>query len=410
MAKLILCSLFFAGPFVHAFDILPEYQGITEGDLTRFDKPTEIDSEYQIIRNGFDLPLGWERRWQLAPRAFDMALGSLSNKYFLSYSRLKLEAKLLESLTFHFTYFAQRDFEVDQTRHILELSQRVTDYLRINLYGDPSHYKRENDMGLALLIQPSERWHHRIYYTMHDIGRAEHNDLPDHFDKGASPNSMGWTGMFNGEILWLRAGLRYDQPAAWIRPQEQRIFSYNKKLAFVDGIYHLDERHRAGVRMQWDSIFKGQEPDAAASPVPVESWRYERLQSRVQYEIGHPDDLLNYETAFTHVHRRWTNHSGQRMEHYNELPSVAVSIRGTLRADGWDRLRFEYEHGWYSRFGDLSLAPNQKAAPTEARLQAAYEWALIKKGKLQLALNFDMDQWTPVPTFEGGNGKFQIEF
>lgn len=379
---------------------MPEYQGLSEADLQKFETPRDIDSEYQTVMNAYTFPIEWERDWQQSSKAIDLSIGSLSNKLFYHYSRLKVEAPLNDSLNFHFTVFSQRDREVDQVRHVLELSQRVLPKWRINIYGEPSLYKRENDMGVAVLWAPSERWKHRFYYTIHDLTRAEHNDQADRFVSGRDPRSIGWIASGENGPLWLRIGLRYDQPVTWIRPQEARIFSYDKKLAFADAHWSLSDRRRLTARAQWDETFKGQEKDTPASVIVPESWKLSRLFARFAFKKGEAEDRWGFETAITHAQRHWVALNGE-LTHFNDLVSVAV------RFDHW---RAEYEMGIFRRFGDLYLAPTQKHSPAEHRLQTAYEWSFRNNAKLILALNFDADQWTPVPTFEGGNGMFRAEF
>lgn len=403
-----LLSFIISNP-VFAFDILPEYQGLSEADLLKFETPLEVDSEYQTILNAYTYSADWEKEWSQSRRALDLSIGSLSNSRFYQYNRLKLEVPLSESLNFHFNAFQQRDREIDQTRHILELSQRVSPQFRINAYGEPSTFKRENDLGFALLWLPSESWQHRFYYTFHDLTREDHNDKPDKFVAGKSPNSMGWHISGDTGRLWMRAGFRYDQPVKWLRPQEGRDFSYGKKLIYADGIISLRDRKRFTSRLQWDETYKAQARDTAASTITPERWRLNRFFARFSFVQGEAEDPWGYEASVMHAQRRWNALNGE-MSHFNELASLAFNFRGTRRGENFDRYRVEYEAGFFRRFGDMALAPTQKDSPAEHRLQTAYEFSFQSKAKLRLALNFDADQWTPIPTFEGGQGQFRTEF
>lgn len=405
----VLFIVMWISPWAAAFDVSPEYQGLSESDLKALEGPQGIDSEYQIIANGFFLPLEWERFYQSQRRAADLSIGSLGNKNFLIYSRVKTEADLLETLRFQFNYVAQRDRETDQLRHVLELSQRLTTKLRLNVYGEPSFYKRENDMGVAL-VSEGERWSHRLYYTLHDLTRAEHNDLADKFRGGRDPRSLGLASVYSGDEVWARFGVRYDQPVTWDRPQEQRVYSYSKKLIYGDAIWTLNPGSRVGIRLQWDETFEGQEPDSATSTVVAESWRLQRLQSRLSYFHGAEGDRLGYGAAFSHVHRKWTGVDGRSLQHFNEMPSAELRLRAARREHGFDHVRIEYEFAWYSRFGAKELAPDQKQSPHEQRLQTGYEFNFKGDARLMLAFNFDMDEWTPAPTFEGGQGIFRTTF
>lgn len=392
-----------------AFDILPEYQGLSEADLLKFETPLEVDSEYQTIMNAYTYSAEWEREWSESRRALDLSVGSLSNSRFFQYNRLKIEVPLTDGLNFHFHGFQQRDREVDQTRHILELSQKLTSQFRINAYGEPSTFKRENDIGFALLWLPVQNWQNRFYYTFHDLTRADHNDKPDKFVGGQSPNSVGWSLSGLSGPVWLHAGFRYDQPVKWLRPQESRLFRYSKTLIYADGILRLSDRLRLSTRLQFDETLKAQDRDTAASALTPESWRLSRQFARFSLIEGNPEDPWGLEASLMHAQRRWKALAGE-MSHFNELASAALNIRGTRRGDAFDHYRVEYEVGFFRRFGDMNLAPTQKDSPAEHRLQTAYEFTFNNRARLKLALNFDADQWTPAPTFEGGQGQFRTEF
>lgn len=399
-----------SSPTALAFDILPEYQGLSETDLQKFERPADLDSEYQSLLNAYALPPEWDHEWQDRSNVMDFSVGSLSNKHFLLYSRLKVEADWLEKLRFRFIYFAQRDREVDQTRHILELSEKLTPWLRVAIYGEPSLYKRENDLGLALEVAKGD-FSNRIYYTSHDLTRAEHNDQPDYFTKRGNPASIGWTGL-KRESAWRgQMGFRIDRPVTWMRPREKRVFEYEKRLVFGEAAWMRSISEIYGARLQWDSTFKSQMPDSAVSPVAEESWRVERFFAKIYYHKGAAEDPVSYETGFMQAIRSWKNQSGRMVSHFNELPSFNISWRGLRRGARFDHLQAGYEMTVFNTFGDLSLTPpQQKHNSVENRLMTGYEFSFRSNAKLLLALNFDLDEFTPVPTFEGGSGQFRAEF
>jgi len=398
----------FGIPEAGAFDIVPEYQGLSENDLLRFETPVDLDSEYQTVFNGYAPDLQAERRWLLGGSQFDGALGSLGNKDFLHHSRARLERELWPGLTFKFVYFVQRDREVDQVRHVLELSQRIFAGGRIAVYGDPSAYKRETDVGVAMEWKPVETWQNRFYYTLHDVVRNDHNDQQDRFEARKKPTSLGWLGVYDQDQTFGRAGFRIDTQAVWVRPQESRVFHQKGTVAFLDASTPVGERLTLETRSQWDNRTETQDPlneDLASR----EGWRRERLKTRLTVLSGHLQDPRRFEYAFTHSQRRWEHRSGLRQTHYNELPSLAVNWRGTRRRESFDRVRLEYEMNFFKRSGDLQLSPTQKARPLEQRLQLEYRLSFAPNAHFALALNLDMDEWSPVPTFEGGNGRLHIE-
>lgn len=397
------------------FDIYPEYQGINEQELLNLGTPTAIDSEYQTDLNAYWLPFAWELKWYEHTRSFDLTAGSLTNQHFLLYSRAKIQTDLDESLRFHFTYFQQRDREIDQTRHIVELSYEIAPWLRFNAYGEPSLYKRENDFGLALLLSPSERLESRLFVARHDFTRSQHNDLADRYE-GDEPLSMGWTGRWSDETTSIRAGVRYDRPVEWIRPQEGRSFHYDKRLAFADAVWRKSASAFFGLRAQWNATHKSQHP-LASSTTPAATWLAERFVARLSYQYGSPGALLGYEGLLTYASRNWrydADGAPFAVAHANYLPGVNVRIRGPRRrgeSGQFDHFLVGYEMTVFRSFGDRALLPpDQKHDALEGRMQAAYELGLNGDSRLVVAFNFDMDEWTGVPTFEGGNAQFRADF
>jgi hypothetical protein len=409
-ARLITAGLLVLTLDAHAFDLLPEYQGLNEAEMAAFTRPADIDSEYQTVINAYATPLKWEEAWQDRAAAMDLSVGSISNTRFLQYERLKIEVPWLDRLRFRFTFFAQRDREIDQVRHVLEIIQTLTPWLEFSLYGEPSSYKRENDIGAAAILKLAERWEHRIYYTSHDFTRNAHNDQDDYFLHGRNPQSFGWTGTWRGERARGRIGFRYDEPVAWMRPQEQRVFHYAKKLAFLDFDRDLGAGQALTARAQWDDTFKAQDPDSSSSPTPEEAWDERRAFLRLAYASAGDDAAFSLEPALMYAAREWTQSEGRHVQHFNLLPSVIARWRALPREGGFDHLQIAYEVTVFHTYGDLALtSPDQTHDRVEHRLQTAYEFHLRGSARLALALNFDMDEWTPAPTFEGGSAQFRAD-
>lgn len=408
---LLLLWLLLHNISVYGYDALPEYQGFSEAEALLFSPPASVDAEYQSLLNAYIPSLEWSFLWDDSKNILDASLGSLSNKHFLHYSRLKLQSQIAESTHFKFLVLGQRDRETDQLRHMLEFFQRIGPVWAVHIYGEPSLYKRENDVGLAVSLVNVKSWDHRFYLTSHDITRADHNDQDDSFKGAKNPLSVGWTGQLRASVLRARVGVRFDPPVTWIRPQDRAVYFYNKQLYFMDAIWAVTPHASFKFRGQWDSTLKGREPDSAQSLVLSERWDHQRRMAAVSYKYGTDADLVSYEPGFMHAVREWTDQRGARVQHYNELPNLTVRWRGHRRNDGFDHLQVGYEMTLFNTFGDLALTPEtQKHTSVESRVQTAYEFNLRGQSRFLLALNFDFDEWTPVPTFEGGHGQFRTEF
>jgi hypothetical protein len=392
------------------YDILPEYQGFNEAEANRMERPTDLDAEYQTVINSYWPRYAWIRAWPTANRTFETTVGSITNQHFLVYSRAKLEVDLEEKLKFRLAYFEQRDREVDQARHFLELQYEVLPWLAFAAYGEPSHYKRSNDIGTAILVRPNSYWVNRIFYTQHDFTRGAHNDQADVF-LGEDPMSLGLAGTFDDDTTFIRYGGRYDRPVAWSLPQEGRIFRYEKTLLYADWGMNFDTKHKTiGIRAQYDSTFKAQSP-VGTSTVVDESWKRNRLFTTVYHRRGTDDEDFNWEYSASRASRSWTNGVGQIVMHQSWMPAITARARTIRRPRNSDHVQVSVEGTDFKTFGDLSLTPpNQDHQTVQGRAQFAYEWSFSNGAQLMLAGNFDLDEWITLPTFEGGNAQFRTEF
>jgi hypothetical protein len=355
------------------------------------------------------LPLAWNQKWYRSNRAADTTVGSLTNQLFLIYTRAKLQADLNDSLTVRFVYASQQDREVNDTRQVFELTQTLLDWLKVSAYAQMAHYKRDNDFGLAMNIAPSEYWNNRIYVTYHDFTRGNHNDQPDRF-LGDDPEAVGLTSVYDDQTTWIRSGFRFDRSVKWNRPQEQVIFSYEKRLIFAEISQVLSKGKTASIRAQWDSTFKGQAA-TGTNPDPTESWRLDRTAVRAAFTDGFDEDRVSLEYAFMFANRLWINQLGEKVSHQNLLPSVMTRVRSTRRENGFDHIQLVIEATDFKKYGGIGLTPtNQKNESVEGRLQTAYEFSFRNEANLLVAFNFDLDEWGVVPTFEGGNVQFRSNF
>ncbi len=401
--------MIFLATQAQAFDIEPEYQGLSESKLERIESPRDIDGEYQSIKNGYTVPMEWNRKWARSNRVVDTTIGSLTNQHFLIYTRAKLQTDLARTLQFKFVYAAQQDRETNDSRHVFELSQTILSWLKLNAYAEMAHYKRDNDFGLALIIAPSRYWESRLYATYHDFTRGNHNDQPDRFTS-ADPLSLGLTSLYDDDLTWIRAGFRFDRSLQWNVPQQQALFGFERKLIFAEASLSTSEKDRISVRTQWDSIFQGRSP-TGTSTVPNESWNLDRLIVRTSFSNGLDEDLFSFEYALMYANRVWSDQNGSQVMHQSVLPSVTTRLRGPRRETGFDHIQIAIEATDFRKFGDIELTPaDQKNESIEGRLQTAYEFTLVNNARLLMAFNFDLDEWAIVPTFEGGNIQFRSDF
>ncbi len=408
LSLILFCLLLSSG--ARAYDIYPEYQGFSEAEMEYLGSPGAVDSEYQSLVSTYSPDLLWERQWAGHARAYDLSVGSLSNKHFFLYSRLKTEMPLTQSWRLNFIYFSQRDRETDQVRHILELTKKIAPTVDLHFYGEPSLFKRETDLGMALTWRATHALSTRLYVTSHDITRNDHTDRQDSFKARRNPHSIGLSSQWKSADLSLSTGVRYDTPTDWIQPLDEVSKRYQKQVLFANALLDLPNKQSFSGRVQWDVTTKSQESLPDGGKTAEQSWYARRLQSELQWTHGLESDQWRFVSGFTHASREWRNAKGQQLSHFNEMPSATIRRRGPRRSDGFDTLQLEYELTVFRAFGDAELMPIQNRDRLESRLQTAYEFKLRGSSRLLLALNFDLDEASPVPTFEGGHAMFRADF
>ncbi len=432
----------FVAPSARSFDVAPEYQGFHERELERFERATDLNSEYQLIWNAYlpTLPIlpvqstltaeqvrqieranDHERLAGLNNRLW-ASIGSLSNDYFFIYSHAQISADLSDGLTFHFTHYQQRDLETDQVGQVLELRKRLSRYAQLAVYGEPSLYKRQNDLGGAVILGNPQH-QHRLYHTWHDFTRNGHNNEADRFTNDGKPTSIGWLGQDAWGPWQTQMGFRYDQPTEWLRPQDDRILRYKKTTLFLRAAWvrHAETSNESSwpdgaqsafsIEAQIDRTFKEQAPDDAASLVPHESTKLSREWVRMNYVWPFDDSRVSLATSLSAISRRWQNEKSENVQALDVLPGLTAKMRTLRRGENHDQVSVGIEATFYDKDDSKNItAGTQNDGPVEGRINTAYEFGFQNRNRLVLALNFDADDFGPLPSFEGGNGQFVIEF
>ena len=412
-----------------AFDTYPEFHMLSEGETTALDQTTIIDSEYQSDVVSYMRPSNWDPEFHASPAAFDLTLGSFNNTHFLHHDRLKIRKALTETLEFRLTYFKQRDFDVDQWQTILELVQRLTPLISFSAYGQPSHFKRENDFGLALLIHPSKTHEFRLYNTWIDFTRPEHNDRTDRFINGGEPIAIGFTDR------WYSADnagspkepRRFFETFARWEPNVRWDFQFNRydyryRMFTAGTASRLAIERWPGtvlnLRLQFSRKFESFEPYSATATKSLSSLERNLAEALVSIELPRLPlwgRATTIEPGLGWFHRSYHDHLGQTLDHRNLMPNVWITFEGFEReADQRDLIALGYEMTFFASEGEnSSLAANElKAWSVEHRANLRYTFALKDRAQLSLVATGDVDSAVRGSggLFEGGNGQFRVFF
>jgi len=430
LSMLILSSIFSLRT-AHAFDIFPEFHALSELEQSGFDDVARIDSEYQSDVITYLHPLSWDPVFFSRPQAFDFTLGSLSSKLFLQQSRLRVRKRVLPRLDFRFTYFTQRDLDVDQTRAIIELTHELSKRFSLSLYGEPSHFKRENDAGIAVLYRPADAHEIRAFHTWVDFTRQEHNDRGDFFTEGKEPTSYGFVGrcfdclkLFSDsdgiQRSWLEYFARRETPTEWHFPDADAIYGYELWTAGLKARIEANVNTKtlaANLRLQFSRKYESRRSISEAAEFAERTVDRRLIESLGSIEIPIGSVLgrmATFEPGVGWFHRFYRERDGMFLEHRNLLPHAWIHMRGMERAQGqFDSLSLGYEVTFFRSEGVPDPGARElKAWAAEHRVNFRYAFALEDDALLTLALTFDPDSVARRESgfFEGGNGQFRVFF
>jgi hypothetical protein len=407
--------------FARAFDLFPEFHALSESESAHPPNAKRIDSEYQSDVLTYLTPLSWDARFFVSANAFDITTGSLSNQFFLERSRLKAAKRLSDSLAFRFTYFAQRDHDLDQTHSVLELVYPLSPEVSVSIYGEPSFFKRENDFGAALLWTPQEGHEIRFFHTWIDLTRELHNDRGDYFVRDKSPTSLGLVGRCSGcltgerdERDWLEYFVRWETPTEWRLADEGRAYQAELATAGVFARRPLTSASTLNLRLQ---TTKRQTGNAAYGASPISSAQvldnriYEALASLETERRSSSGKQFLFEPGLGWVKRQWIDQNGQSLEHRNMQVFAWAHFPAHARVHGpSDRLSFGYETTFFSSEGAQTLAAEElKAWAVEHRVNLRYEIAFAEGASLGLTVSGDVDSAVRGSggLFEGGHVWFR---
>lgn len=413
----------------HAFDIFPEFHALSELEQSGFDNVTRIDSEYQSDVITYLHPLSWDPVFFSRPQAFDFTLGSLSSKLFLQQSRLRVRKRVLPQLDFRFTYFTQRDLDVDQTRAIIELVHELSKRFSISLYGEPSLFKRENDVGIAVLYRPADTHEIRAFHTWVDFTRQEHNDQGDFFTEGKEPTSYGLVGrcfdclkLFtdNSRENWLEYFVRRETPTEWHFPDADEIYEYELWTTGLKARIGANARTKvlaANLRLQFSRKYESKRSISEAAGFAERTVDRRLIESLGSLEIPIGSvfgRMATFEPGIGWFHRFYRERDGMFLEHRNLLPHAWIHVQGMERVRGqFDSLSLGYEVTFFRSEGVPDPGARElKAWAAEHRVNFRYAFALEDDALLTFALTFDPDSAVRGESglFEGGNGQFRVFF
>lgn len=407
----LLCFLIPDAGF--AFESLPEFQSLTEAEQESFDDPTLLGPEYQSDILAFMKPPSWEYYWLSKNIYFDLSAGSISAVHFLIDTRVKLRGELNDWLQFRLNYFNERNHDRASEHLIPELVFRPWPWkkLGLSLYGEPTYAKRQNDVGLALLWNPSDTHEIRLFNTWVDVTRQKRSDRTDTFDEKHLPYARGLVGR-----SWTRESdeyfeyaFRYETRTKWVFKDERYDYDYWKGLASVFLRQRVKEGIALNYRLQLDRRFEARAQNQPGSPVRADAWRTDRVQAHLQADLENiPRAGWTLTPGFDFAHRRWVA-SRDELVYHDYLPHLWLKIPSAGEGHDQNYWQFQYDLTWHRKRGGSAIAhPGDTDKALNHRFNAAYSFAFKQKAELRLVVGLDLDAFGTGDTWEAGAGQFRI--
>ncbi len=368
-----------------AFPTTSHYQVATSSDELALDSNTHWDAEASSDFITYQRPIEWDAAWWRSSQAFDLSIGSISSKQFLTYQRLKIHKDLTDDVQVRVHWLEERDFEQDRRALPLELKFRLSERWAVSVFGMPSLYKSEDDVGLSLFFAPADDWEIRASGVWGDFQRNQRNLQTDEWSEAPFGGTLSVTRFkefMNAELHWEPRSQRSDLGAP------TTDLSYES--AFFEGV--------SGV-WSWRVLYdRAYHADYAADLVRA------RKRSLNQFERAWsfgPHVLRTGANFFYREHRVNADQFVTR----EILPTLWFELPPRSRAWGTRALSLGYDATIYEMRNQQSTDQN-----LEHRLNVKSAMRFKKAGELALLFTFDLDRFGSGETWAGGCGQFRLEF
>lgn len=400
----IFLSIIIFSHFCLAQEVAPEYSFFNESQKEEFDSPELIKGEYFSDYIAFKRQLSDpSSRWTL-DNHYDLILGSVSGKEFLSNQKVFFRGNLSKDIEFRFIWFEDQDLEQKFSQATIELIYWWNNWgLAIN--GFPTSNKSEIDVGLALINRSFLDGESRIFVHFPDFQRNSRNKNKDRWEE--RPLVMGFVSRSNEHEL----AFRHEKQLSWYLPAEGRVYNFKRTVVQAKKWFEFSETQSLAFLAFFENKYEAHAP-IAGSTIAQDQLRRERLSARLEWEqkIGGQQFLL----GLAYQYRDYQKPDIDFRIH-NWLPYVwwGLPWRGT------EAFEHRWKFGLDSAFFDTSREPfflgedvarGVHTYRIDSRLNTVYEMRSGTRWSLNLLLTFDIDMYHSDGIWEGGACQFRIYF
>lgn len=404
---------------------LPEFNSLTENEAASFDSPMSLGSEYQSDILHYSTPFQFHYNWLRKTTVFDFSDGSLNKSLLATTHRLKTAGKLLDYLEIRLTHLDYQNFEYQIQQNTIELITWPTSLVGLSIYGMPSYFKRQDDMGGAILIRPTLNHEIRLFFTVVDAPRLKRTDQQNNYVNGDEPYSYGVVGRWWSENLTGRYGnyveyaVQEESKTTWRFPEIGHDYHYWKKyrsLLFsfaVSDTLHLNTQVENINKYEEKTSLETKNEVADLLPaVALGKWLYQKWLIWLQL-YWHPNFPLDpfFSLGLQHARREWKISELTDIKQTDTLPHISIHLPlGTDRQNELG-LGLEVTNHKLEATGKLDIvedAPIVTKNVQEYRLNLNYTWNYAERAQLALLISFDLDDPDPKNRWEGGAARFQF--
>jgi hypothetical protein len=381
-------------PVAQAYLTDSEYHGATEPRQLLLDSHSHWDSEAASDFITYQRALEWDEAWLRSSKVFDLTIGSISSKQFLTYQRLKLHHQLTERLELRLKWLEARDFEQDRVALPLELRYRLGERFSLGLFGQPSLYKSEDDIGVTAAFRPRPEKEIQLAALWADFQRNKRNLDADRWS--SPPRAYTLTSTFLRQNSGFRRFEAHYEPCSVRELNGAATQTLCYQMLSLSGHRILGLNSSIGYRLQ---------ADRAIHEDHTATLTRQRQRSLNQIEFGWYEGPYQLKPGVNFQYRE-TRHNGDLEITRDVTPTFWFVFPETTKQWGRHTWSLGYDASVFDR--DSTLQRGRRDFEQRGNLKSSMKFS--KAGELALLFTFDLDRFGSGETWEGGAGQFRTEF
>jgi len=384
------------GPPAQAYLTSAEYFSATEPAHLMMTSADNWDSEAASDFVVYQRPLEWDGLWLRGKKVFDLSVGSISSKQFLTYNRLKLHHMLSEKLEFRLHWLEARDFEQDRVALPIELRYHFTEQFAFAVFGQPSLYKSEDDVGITASFRPDADCEVEASVLWGDFQRNKRNLNADEWSKSPVAYTLKATHLREGSATDFNTWQMHYEPHNVRSLNGIPTQTLGYQMISLSGLRSFGLASSWGYRLQGD---KATSENHSAGEI--------RLRKRIlsQFEYSWFANANRLRPGLTFFYRE---------NHLNTGSDVVREVLPTFWFEFPERVKTWGHHAWSLGYDgtvfhrDSTLQSDQRAIQHRSNVKSSMKFS--KAGELALLFTFDIDRLGSGETWEGGAAQFRTEF